>query len=673
MYYGFTLFLFLSITVAAVTAHEFEQEIDSSQQQAVMLIEVLAQTVADSAVIGDYDTIKRSLDKAIIRSEFTKAQFIDISGGLVQSSITTNPSGSSPAFLNNWLAPQLPDINKNISVGGKDYGVLRLTFDVAEVAASLWNVIKTGLMIAALSLFGGLLMVWLPLKQWLFTLQRSHELVSDSGLAVSSEVQHQLIESAPLEFRQTLRSLEKTALQLRSELSDREQVLQSLRQLVGNLLPPESGAVHQEVDINTLISTITMLVNEREQATRQLEIAKELADSTSRAKSAFLANMSHEIRTPMNGILGMTQLLQADTVSDQERRQYAGIILNSGKVLLNILNDVLDLSKIEAGKLQLVEDTFSPVTVVKEIADLFSATAKSKGLTVELSFSPLSSKEYISDSVRLREMISNLLSNAVKFTSQGGIKVEIREIKTDGSRSVLEFAVSDTGIGIPAQDQQKLFLPFSQIDTSTTRQFGGTGLGLSIVGALAKLMGGDVGVESSPGRGARFWFTITAAVAGHRSGSVSSTSQNNSPFSTGALERSGRVLVVEDLDTNRIVIKTMLKRLGVQCDDVTNGLEAVQRLQSESVHYDLVLMDVQMPVMDGLKATEKIRAWERLYAKPRTPIAALTAGAYAEDRESCRNAGMDDYLTKPIVVSELRMLIEKWLVTAEKQVGTPGG
>ena len=663
VYYGFTLFLFLTITVAALTAHEFEQEIDNSQQQAVMMIEVLGQTVADSAVIGDYDTIKRSLDKAVIRSAFTKAQFIDLSGGVVQSSVTPSPSRPSPEFLKNWLAQQLFDVNKNISVGGRDYGVLRLIFDVAEVSASLWDVIKTGVLIAVLSMLGGLLMVWLPLRQWLTSLQRSQELVADSNFAASAEDQQNLIDSAPLEFRETLRSLEKTANQLRSQLSDREKTLHGLRRLVADLLPHETGTINQEVDIDTLISTITMLVNERQQATRQMEIAKDLSESTSRAKSAFLANMSHEIRTPMNGILGMTQLLQADSVSEEERRQYAGIILNSGKVLLNILNDVLDLSKIEAGKLQLVEDNFNPVSVIRETIELFSATAKAKSLRIDLAVNKLSSAIYISDSIRLREMISNLVSNAVKFTSQGGIVVGIREVENDGSHATLEFSVSDTGIGIPAESLSKLFLPFSQVDASSTRKHGGTGLGLSIVGALTKLMGGQVAVESTPGQGTRFSFTIRAGVGASPAADVSAKElATTSPFSTNNRPLSGRVLVVEDLATNRIVIKTMLKRLGIDCDDASNGQEAVEQLQSDAVHYDLVLMDVQMPVMDGLKATALIRDWERTHAKVRTPIAALTAGAYAEDRQSCKNAGMDDYLTKPLVVVELKALLERWLV-----------
>ena len=667
LYYGLTLFLFLTTTVAAITAHEFEQEIDTSQQQAVMMIEVLAQTVADSAVIGDYDTIKRSLDKAIIRSEFTKARFIDIDGGAVQSSVMAPQARTSPEFLKNWLAGKLLDVNKNIAVGGKDYGVLRLTFDVDEVAASLWEVIETGTLIALFSLIGGLLMVWLPLRQWLNTLQLSQELVGSSVIAASPEDQQKLIESAPLEFRETLRSLEKTANQLRSQLADREKTLHSLRRLVGDLLPHHAGEIDQEVDINTLISTINMLVNERQHAARQMEIAKDLSESTSRAKSAFLANMSHEIRTPMNGILGMTQLLQADSVSDEERRQYAGIILNSGKVLLNSLNDVLDLSKIEAGKLQLVEDNFNPISVIRETVELFSATARAKSLRVDLAVSKLSSASYISDSVRLREMISNLISNALKFTAQGGIVVGIRELESDGRKSMLEFSVSDTGVGIPAESLSNLFQPFSQVDASTTRKHGGTGLGLSIVGALAKLMGGDVGVESTPGQGARFWFTIKARVGAPDAGVPGKISPAATPFSKDRSPITGRVLVVEDLATNRIVIKTMLKRLGIDCDDASNGEEAVKLIQSDAVGYDLVLMDIQMPVMDGLKATELIRQWERDHAKARTPIAALTAGAYAEDRQNCKDAGMDDYLTKPIVVVELKAVLDRWLAGADNR------
>ena len=210
-----------------------------------------------------------------------------------------------------------------------------------------------------------------------------------------------------------------------------------LLDLVGDLLPHQTGEIDQEVDINTLISTINMLVNERQHAARQMEITKNLSESTSRAKSAFLANMSHEIRTPMNGILGMTQLLQADSVSDEERQQYAGIILNSGKVLLNILNDVLDLSKIEAGKLQLVEDDFNPVSLVRETIELFSATARAKSLRIDLAASKLSSAHYFNDSIRIREMISNLVSNALKFTAHGGVRIEVRPLDATRANPVM--------------------------------------------------------------------------------------------------------------------------------------------------------------------------------------------------------------------------------------------
>ena len=672
LYYGLTLLLFLVTTVAALTAHEFEQEIDTSQQQAVMMIEVLSQTVADSAVIGDYDTIKRTLDKAIIRSQFTKARFIDLDGGVIQSSVTAPYSKNSPDFLKNWLAGELTDINKNITVGGKDYGVLRLTFDVDEVSASLWSVVETGMLIALLSLLGGLLMVWLPLRLWLNQLQRSQEMVGRSIFAGGPEDRQKLIDAAPLEFRETLRSLEKTANQLRSQLADREQTLHSLRRLVGDLLPHQTGEIDQEVDINTLISTINMLVNERQHAARQMEIAKNLSESTSRAKSAFLANMSHEIRTPMNGILGMTQLLQADSVSDEERQQYAGIILNSGKVLLNILNDVLDLSKIEAGKLQLVEDDFNPVSLVRETIELFSATARAKSLRIDLAASKLSSAHYFNDSIRIREMISNLISNALKFTSQGDIVVGIRELETNGKQSTLEFSVRDTGIGIPAESIAKLFQPFSQVDASTTRNYGGTGLGLSMVKALAKMMGGDVGVESTPGQGSRFWFTIRARIDTAEAEVAGMMPANASAFSKESTPITGRILVVEDLATNRIVIKTMLKRLGIDCDEASNGEEAVERIQYDAAGYDLVLMDIQMPVMDGLKATKLIREWERDHAKKRTPITALTAGAYTEDRQSCEDAGMDDYLTKPIVATELKAMLNRWLSGTETTT-TRGG
>jgi signal transduction histidine kinase/ActR/RegA family two-component response regulator len=390
---------------------------------------------------------------------------------------------------------------------------------------------------------------------------------------------------------------------------------------------------------------------------RELIRAKIAAEAASLAKSRFLATMSHEIRTPMNGILGMAQLLMTPDLPAAERDDYVQVILNSGQTLLTLLNDILDLSKIEADKIELEDILFSPHDVVHECQALFAKAAADKGLHIDYPGNSSDDARFRGDPSRVRQMLSNLISNAIKFTERGEITIAVREIERDGDRTLLEFAVSDTGIGIPTDKHSLLFTPFTQVDSSTTRQFGGSGLGLSIVRYLAERMGGSAGFDSTPGRGSRFWFRIRAHLV-----------TTDSPRAAGAADlapdpaknRGRRILVVEDNVTNRTVIAAMLKKLGVAFVTAGNGQEALDLILTGPPP-DLVLMDCQMPVMDGWEATRRIRAWEQENAKSRLPIVALTAGAFEEDRDRCLAAGMDDFLTKPLVLHHLAAALETWV------------
>ena len=396
-------------------------------------------------------------------------------------------------------------------------------------------------------------------------------------------------------------------------------------------------------------------------AANELLVARQVADAANRAKSEFLATMSHEIRTPLNGILGMAQLLLMQDIQEHERRDYARIILNSGQTLLLLLNDILDLSKVEAGKFELESSALDPAQILHETQALFSSEASGKGLRIESAWlSP--TQLYLGDPHRLRQMLSNLIGNAIKFTAKGHVRIEAREIDRDGPHALLEFSVADTGIGIAQEKQPLLFAPFSQADSSTTRQYGGTGLGLSIVRSLAKLMGGEVGVASELGQGSRFWFRIRADLlaAGmdcrehHRESEASRAEKNPGKLT-------GHLLVVDDNPVNRLVIKAMLdKSGGFRCDFAEDGQQAVDAVTG-GMAPDLVLMDCQMPVMDGFEATQRIRRWEIENGQPRQAIVALTAGVFDDDRRRCLDSGMDDFLAKPLDVTKLLETLGVWL------------
>jgi len=402
-------------------------------------------------------------------------------------------------------------------------------------------------------------------------------------------------------------------------------------------------------------------------AAHQLLEARQAAEAANRAKSEFLATMSHEIRTPMNGILGMAQLLLMPEAKDEVRQEYARTILNSGEALLSLLNDILDLSKVEAGKLELQHLAFEPRQLIHEIAVLFREPIESKGLLVESEWSGPYGPRYWGDPLRLRQMLSNLVGNASKFTSQGSIRIEGREVSRDGEDVCLEFSVTDTGIGIAHDKLDRLFKPFSQVDGSITRQYGGSGLGLSIVANLAKLMRGETGIESEPGKGSRVWFRVqvTPAIPGQDTRQIDRGPGAPAAVPETAALDSDHVLVVEDNPINRKVIEGLLKKRGVSAEVVENGLEAVKRIKDGATP-SLILMDCQMPVMDGFAATEEIRAWELQNGKPRRPIVALTAGAYEEDRDKCIRSGMDDFLAKPLRMADLETVLKKWTGAGDK-------